>query len=70
MCFIGSQGSVVAKIELVFNPKFIATDNETTLAAAVRSGKVGSLDVDKESFTVVGKYYIVLVFRQSSDTCP
>jgi hypothetical protein len=50
--FIDSKGSVVAKIKLVFNPKF--TDaNETTLETAVKTGKVGELEVDKDSFKVV-----------------
>ncbi|CAB4022317.1 Hypothetical predicted protein, partial [Paramuricea clavata] len=47
-----TKGSVVAKIKLVFNPKF--TDaNETTLETAVKTGKVGQLEVDKDSFKVV-----------------
>ena len=53
--FLYSKGSVIAKIKLVFNPEFVNDDNETRLADAVKKGKVGALEVDKESFKIVGE---------------
>ena len=52
---------MVAKIELVFNPAFVNLDNETTLANAVETGKVGSLEVDKDSFKVLGKDAYIII---------
>ncbi|XP_028395191.1 uncharacterized protein LOC114519267 isoform X2 [Dendronephthya gigantea] len=50
-----TKGSVVAVIELTFNPEFDDDDNGTlNLKAAVESGKVGSLKVDKESYKKLG----------------
>ena len=46
---------MIAKIKLVFNPEFVNNDNETKLADAVKKGKVGSLEVDKNSFKIDGK---------------
>ena len=58
---IFSKGSVIATIKLVFNPEFAGKDNETRLAAAVATGKVGSLEGDKDSFKVVGKNLLLLI---------
>jgi hypothetical protein len=52
---------VIATIKLVFNPEFAGKDNETRLAAAVATGKVGSLEGDKDSFKVVGKNLLLLI---------
>ncbi len=60
--FFYSKGSVIAKIKLIFNPEFANNDNETTLANAVATGKVGSLEVDKDSFSVVGKQIALFIF--------
>ena len=50
-----SKGSVIAKIKLVFNSEFADGDNEMKLADAVKKGKVGALEVDKNSFKIDGK---------------
>jgi hypothetical protein len=47
---------------LIFNPEFAKNDNETTLANAVATGKVGSLEVDKDSFRVVGKQIALFIY--------
>ncbi|XP_046846405.1 lactadherin-like [Xenia sp. Carnegie-2017] len=47
------KGSVVATIELVFNPIFVQGDNATSLLeSAVHKGKIGSLRVDPKFFNV------------------
>lgn len=56
-----SKGSVIAKIELVFNREFADRDNETKLANAVKKGKVGDLEVDKNSFKIDGEHCICSV---------
>ena len=58
---------MVAKIELVFNPAFVNRDNETTLANAVETGKVGSLEVDKDSFKVLGKDAYIIINTHLQD---
>ena len=60
--FFYSKGSVIAKIKLIFNPEFANNDNETTLANAVVTGKVGSLEVDKDSFRIVGKQIALFIY--------
>ncbi len=60
--FFYSKGSVIAAIKLIFNPEFAKNDNETTLANAVATGKVGSLEVDKDSFRVVGKQIALFIY--------
>ena len=50
-----SKGSVIALLKMKFNPAF--NENKTQLLEdAVKSGKVGSLDVDKESFKIIGTW--------------
>ncbi|XP_028395588.1 macrophage mannose receptor 1-like [Dendronephthya gigantea] len=51
-----TKGSVVTVIELTFNPEFDDDDNGTlNLKAAVESGEVGSLKVDKGSYKKLGE---------------
>jgi hypothetical protein len=47
---------------LIFNPEFAEGDNETKLANAVKTGRVGSLEVDKNSFKVEGWQFILFIF--------
>ena len=43
------KGSVIADLVLVFNPRFAMNENiSKPLIDAVRSGKIGELEVDKD----------------------
>ena len=50
-----SKGSVISLLKMKFNPAFNENKNQL-LEDAVKSGKVGSLDVDKESFKIIGTW--------------
>jgi hypothetical protein len=44
----------------VFNPEFTDSDNGTKLSNAVKTGKVGPLKVDENSFKVEGEFFVVV----------
>ncbi len=44
----------------MFNPEFADGDNETKLANAVKTGKIGPLKVDENSFKVEGEFFVVV----------